>query len=364
MRRDPRDKSDLWGALAAPLAGGVALTSGALRERFDAVVPGEWDFTLELLPPIAAHGVDVCAFKATLTILGVKRQEVGTGRDYPAAAETALVRCAGLFGIRGDVPSAAEAPAPSARATVAPATSREAAATAMTLEQALAYPFPFRRGTPQHGKPLRTFEIDGLQEVAEWIGKRQRETGNPDFHAEPLAAITMVLAHLESLQTALPLDMPAVEPPADGRVPPPGPVSAALAAPQAAPDSAPAPLAVVELTRQLCAPLDDPRLPAGVAKRLRRQLGDGDLRDQAALERAVDQVREALGEPPRATTAIAHPESVYVRTQHLNALLQRPDLDVKVAEHVRRQLINGELATGDALERAISRVERELALPF
>ena len=119
------DKADIWSRLAEPLPNGVVywrqdgkvihrdgkyfarfvayIEANTARERLDAVVPGEWDLTLELLPPIP--GLDdggesaACSFKARLQILGVIREDVGTGRDYKAAATDAFKRAAVRFGI-------------------------------------------------------------------------------------------------------------------------------------------------------------------------------------------------------------------------------------------------------------------------
>lgn len=119
----PQDKTDLWGALAAPLAqSGIAwrqdgrsvqrdgrwyarfvayVEANTVRERLDAVVPGEWDLTLDLLPALPGQDDEgqTCAFKARLQILGVIREDVGTGRDYKAAATDAFKRAAVRFGI-------------------------------------------------------------------------------------------------------------------------------------------------------------------------------------------------------------------------------------------------------------------------
>ena len=68
----------------------------------DSVVPGEWDLTLELLPTLAGqdeNGDQTCSFKARLQILGVIREDVGTGRDYKSAATDAFKRAAVRFGI-------------------------------------------------------------------------------------------------------------------------------------------------------------------------------------------------------------------------------------------------------------------------
>ncbi|WP_284351848.1 Rad52/Rad22 family DNA repair protein [Roseisolibacter agri] len=119
------DKTDLWSALAAPLPAGAIswrqdgraverdgrwiarfvayVDANTVRERLDAVVPGEWDLTLDLLPPLAGREddevVQQASFKARLQILGVIREDVGTGRDYKAAATDAFKRAAVRFGI-------------------------------------------------------------------------------------------------------------------------------------------------------------------------------------------------------------------------------------------------------------------------
>jgi len=119
------EKADIWSRLAEPLPNGVVfwrqdgkviardgkyfarfvayIEANTARERLDAVVPGEWDLTLELLPPLPSMD-DVgdggsCSFKARLQILGVIREDVGTGRDYKAAATDAFKRAAVRFGI-------------------------------------------------------------------------------------------------------------------------------------------------------------------------------------------------------------------------------------------------------------------------
>ncbi|PYP75559.1 MAG: hypothetical protein DMD35_21140 [Gemmatimonadetes bacterium] len=105
------DKVDIWSALAAPLPPGVIswrqdgrpisrdgrhlarfvayIEANTVRERLDAVVPGEWDLTLELLPPVTGLDEDAnqgaCSFKARLQILGVIREDVGTGAFKRAA---------------------------------------------------------------------------------------------------------------------------------------------------------------------------------------------------------------------------------------------------------------------------------------
>src|SRR5688500_8503470 len=118
------DKTDLWSKLAAPLPVGVIswrqdgrpsqrdgkflsrfvpyIEANTVRERLDSVVPGEWDLTLELLPPLPATDESegmLCSFKARLQIVGVIREDVGTGRDYKQAATDAFKRAAVRFGI-------------------------------------------------------------------------------------------------------------------------------------------------------------------------------------------------------------------------------------------------------------------------
>ena len=117
------ENSDVWGRLAAPVPssaiswrqdGKVTARDGkyfarfvayveanTVRDRLDTVVPGEWDLTLELLPQ--APGEDgegsQCSFKARLQVLGVIREDVGTGRDYKQASTDAFKRAAVRFGI-------------------------------------------------------------------------------------------------------------------------------------------------------------------------------------------------------------------------------------------------------------------------
>lgn len=115
---------DIWSKLSAPLpAGSVSwrqdgrsiardgqfvarfvayIEANTVRERLDTVVPGEWDLTLELLPSLPARDDTegpACSFKARLQILGVIREDVGTGYDYKTAATDAFKRAAVRFGI-------------------------------------------------------------------------------------------------------------------------------------------------------------------------------------------------------------------------------------------------------------------------
>ena len=124
------DVQDVWAQLAAPLpqtaiswrqdgrpvqrdgkfyARFVAyVDANTVRERLDSVVPGEWNLTLDLLPPMP-HIDDqlpeppVCAFKARLQILGVVREDVGTGKDYKSAATDAFKRAAVRFGVANEL---------------------------------------------------------------------------------------------------------------------------------------------------------------------------------------------------------------------------------------------------------------------
>ena len=122
---EEKDMSDVWGKLSAPVPpstiswrqdGRPVLREGkpfarfvayieanTVRERLDAVVPGEWDLTLDLLPAVASAAEDgdgaVCSFKARLQVMGVIREDVGTGRDYKQAATDAFKRAAVRFGI-------------------------------------------------------------------------------------------------------------------------------------------------------------------------------------------------------------------------------------------------------------------------
>jgi hypothetical protein len=83
------------------------IEANTVRERLDAVVPGEWNLTLELLP--TANGGDESgdpapfAFKARLQILGVVREDVGTGKDYKQASTDAFKRAAVRFGIGNEL---------------------------------------------------------------------------------------------------------------------------------------------------------------------------------------------------------------------------------------------------------------------
>lgn len=83
--------------------------AGTIRERLDSVIPGEWDLKLELLPSREIVGEngrlletaieESYAFKARLEVLGVAREDVGTGSSYKQAATDAFKRASVRFGI-------------------------------------------------------------------------------------------------------------------------------------------------------------------------------------------------------------------------------------------------------------------------
>jgi len=118
------ENTDVWAKLAAPLPSGVIswrqdgkptardgkyfarfvayIEANTVRERLDTVCPGEWDLTLELLPQPAIAGGEEdpqMSFKGRLQILGVIREDVGTGKDYKQASTDAFKRAAVRFGI-------------------------------------------------------------------------------------------------------------------------------------------------------------------------------------------------------------------------------------------------------------------------
>src|SRR2546423_13647862 len=121
------EKNDVWAKLSAPVPTGAIswrqdgkvtardgkyfarfvayIEANTVRERLDGVVPGEWDLTLELLPPIPAEDGEgsQCSFKARLQILGVIREDVGTGRDYKQASTDAFKRAAVRFGVGNEL---------------------------------------------------------------------------------------------------------------------------------------------------------------------------------------------------------------------------------------------------------------------
>ena len=130
MKLESSSNSAVWAALAAPLEKSAIswrqdgkpkgrdgrfyarfvcyVEAGTVRERLDNVVPGEWDLTLDMLPQVRVvdgDGVEsmdsdsAVAFKSRLQVLGVIREDVGTGKDYKSAATDAFKRAAVRFGI-------------------------------------------------------------------------------------------------------------------------------------------------------------------------------------------------------------------------------------------------------------------------
>lgn len=121
------EKTDVWAKLSAPLPAGVIswrqdgkvtardgrffarfvayIEANTVRERLDTIVPGEWDLTLELLPVNTGDDSEGAqySFKARLQILGVIREDVGSGRDYKQASTDAFKRAAVRFGIGNEL---------------------------------------------------------------------------------------------------------------------------------------------------------------------------------------------------------------------------------------------------------------------
>ena len=82
------------------------IEANTVRERLDSVVPGEWNLTLQELPPITVQIEDdsaPIAFKARLQILGVVREDVGCGKDYKQASTDAFKRAAVRFGVGNEL---------------------------------------------------------------------------------------------------------------------------------------------------------------------------------------------------------------------------------------------------------------------
>jgi len=121
------EKTDVWSKLSAPVPTGAIswrqdgkvtaregkyfarfvayIEANTVRERLDTVVPGEWDLTLELMPTLVGEDGDgaQCSFKARLQILGVIREDIGTGRDYKQASTDAFKRAAVRFGVGNEL---------------------------------------------------------------------------------------------------------------------------------------------------------------------------------------------------------------------------------------------------------------------
>jgi hypothetical protein len=103
--------NDIWTALAAPLPkdaiqqrqgpGGKMLDYidwPFIQHRLDEVVPGEWSLKLEDIHGPASSD-EPFACKASLTVRGVTRENIGTGKDWKEAATDASKRAAVRFGI-------------------------------------------------------------------------------------------------------------------------------------------------------------------------------------------------------------------------------------------------------------------------
>lgn len=122
--RTVEEKVDIWAALAGPLPADEIqwrqdgkpssrdgkvyarfvgfIDAQCVQARFDSVVPGEWDLTLELLPAaVTSDGEEVepFSFKARIQVLGVIREDVGSGKDYKTASTDAFKRAAVRFGV-------------------------------------------------------------------------------------------------------------------------------------------------------------------------------------------------------------------------------------------------------------------------
>lgn len=257
----------VWAALAAPLGGGPALHETTLR--LDEVVPGEWDATLELLPPsVGADGEPVQAFKARIQILGVVREAVGMGADYRRAATDAYLAAARMFGVGpaqrlSELSDSPPTGAPNAPASApAPRDARTSAATdpkgagggagaspiatrEMTLEEAKQLPLMGKAENwgGHGGTPIGELSTDLLESARAWFENKEREATamgqRPSpRRAEQLEAITLVLEDRAKDQTTLelegddddvPADVPSAAAPADaGVMPPPGRVADAL----------------------------------------------------------------------------------------------------------------------------------------
>lgn len=73
----------------------------------------------------------------------------------------------------------------------APAEEKAPVKTVFTLDEAAAFPFPFKRGTAMHGKPLGDLPTGALVSIQGWIREKQQE--DETFHQDTLAAINVVL---------------------------------------------------------------------------------------------------------------------------------------------------------------------------
>ena len=76
----------------------------------------------------------------------------------------------------------------------------------MTLEEARAYPFPFQKGKPQHGRPMGELDSDMLRSVEAWVREKRAEKGDATWHADTTEAIGLILFDRDQEQGALPLE--------------------------------------------------------------------------------------------------------------------------------------------------------------
>ena len=93
---------DIWTKLAEPMRDRMSIED--YRARLDAVVPGEWDMTLELLPVYPQHGVNSIALKSRLQILGVIRESTSEAAQhtYKNASDSAFINACKMFGLGRD----------------------------------------------------------------------------------------------------------------------------------------------------------------------------------------------------------------------------------------------------------------------
>lgn len=100
------NKQDIWAALAAPFPADTVFDAKGdyLAQRFDNVVPGEWDLTLAEMPGVYTDDTRSFAFKARVQVLGVIREGVGEGNSYPIAAVAAFTDAARRFGVIAGTP--------------------------------------------------------------------------------------------------------------------------------------------------------------------------------------------------------------------------------------------------------------------
>jgi hypothetical protein len=143
---------------------------------------------------------------------------------YPKAMIRSRVITAGLKSLGWEGGAGVYDPEEAAAFSAAPAPSQSATARRaepehdigdapdaeeMTLEQASAFPFPFQRGKPPHGKPMGSLDSAMLQQVASWITDKRAERGEPTWHADTMEAIALILDDREKDQTTLPLETSA-----------------------------------------------------------------------------------------------------------------------------------------------------------